>query len=353
MQENGLGVFKWAENPFSFKIIPELFVGYTNEANEIINGLQNGDKFSILLGPTGSGKTTLIKYLINRMDNKDGYKIIYLAKPPKNPEDWILVFGGIIRPGFFSSILNRKKITLYELGEAVKNKLGKEKCILFVDECHEASIESLEWLRTLTDQIDNLVILLAGLPVTESVLKANLETFVRRLTTRVELTNLTKYETRELIKKRIESVGGNDIRPFTEGTIEMIYEITAGFPREILRMCNDLTKKAAEKNITTIDSNFLAEAKEPARRISIETIHELPERQKLILEALSKIGEATPSEIIRHMKHDDYKNHDNAIRAVNNLLVRLMKEKLVERKRIGKTYKYKVSAKFQTLMVNA
>ena len=50
---------------------------------------------------------------------------------------------------------------------------------------------------------------------------------------------------------------------------------------------------------------------------------------------------------------DEYKNRDNAVRAVNNLLRRLMKEGLVERKRVGKTYRYVVSSKFQTLMVDA
>lgn len=345
-------LFKWKENPFTFKILPELFVGYNNEVSKILHSLHNGSKLSLLLGPTGSGKTTLLKHLTNKFDDYD--YILYIPKSPKDPEDWVRIFSRIKKPGFFSSLFSRKSVVnLYELSEYMNNMLGNEKCLVFIDECHEASLDSLEWLRTLIDQIENLSVLLAGLPVFEIMLKENLETFAKRVSTKAELTNLNKVETRELIKKRIESVDGDDIRPFTQNTIEFIYERTGGFPREIIRMCNDFVQEALDKNISTIDLDFLKETTSPEPRISMETVHELPERQRLILDTLSRRGEATPSEIISSLKIEDYKNKDNAIRSVNNLLRRLMADKLVERRRIGKAYKYKVSGKFQTLMVNA
>ncbi len=351
--EKSTQIFEWNANPFTFKISPELFVGYNNVVDVITNNLYNGDKASLLLGPTGSGKTTLLKSLISKFDEK-GYNVIYLPKPPKNPEDWIAIFDSVIKPGFFSSLFShRNAINLYDLYEHVNRKLKNKKCILLVDECHEASLDSLEWLRTFIDQIDNISVLLAGLPVLETILKDNLETFMRRINTRAELTNLTKSETRELIKKRVESMGGEDTKPFTYNTIEHIYERTGGFPREIIRFCNDLVIRAIEKKITIIDLEFIKETETPESRVSLETVSELPERQRIILETLSKTGESTPSEIISNMKLEEYKNRENAVRSVNNLLRRLMTEGLVERKRRGKTYKYRVSSKFQTLMVNA
>ncbi|MFH1978735.1 MAG: AAA family ATPase [Candidatus Aenigmatarchaeota archaeon] len=348
-------LFHFDSNPFTFKIIPQLFVGYTNEVNRIMNGMTDGSKFSLLLGPTGSGKTTLTRAVLQKFEEYNGkYRIIYLPKPPKNPTDWVVIFEKITKKGFVSSIFMRQKpLSLYELCENVNEKLGDKKCLLFVDEAHEASLESLEWLRTLVDHIDNLYILLAGLPVLEGLLKDNLETFLRRMNTRIELSNLTKSETRELIKKRIESVGGSDTHPFTQDTIEFIYNKTGGFPREILRVCNDLTTRAAEKNITTIDSDFIKESEVPEARVSLESLSELPERQKMIIDVLSNKDELTPSQIIAKMNVEEYKNKDNAVRAVNNLLRRLMRENIVERKKVGKAFKYKLSSKFQTLLVNA
>jgi type II secretory pathway predicted ATPase ExeA len=348
--EKAIKEFKWETNPFTFNILPELFIGYDKEVNEVVGGLKSGNKFSLLLGPTGSGKTTFLKSLVNRFNGYD--YVLYLSKPPKKPEDWLTVFREIIKPRF--SIFSRGNgPSLYNLSEVINRKLKDKKCLLFVDECHEASLDSLEWLRTITDQTENLFIALAGLPVFEKILKSNLETFMRRVETRIELSNLTKAETRELIKKRIENEGGEDIKPFTANAVEYIYERTGGFPREILRICNDLVQKALRKNITIIDLDFLKESETTETRISLETINELPERQRIVLETLSKKGELTPSELISNLKLDGYKDRENAVRSVNNLLRRLMSEGLADRTRRGKTYKYKVSGKYQNLMVEA
>lgn len=352
MDEKSVKLFGWGSNPFTFRITPELFVGYDREVGKIIQGMSNGDKFCLLMGPTGSGKTTLMKSLEDRFPN---YRhVFYLPKPPKDPGDWIMVFDRLIKPSFFRSVFSKGNgVNIYNLSEKVNDKLGDDRFLLFVDECHEASIDSLEWLRTLVDNIDNLSVLMAGLPAFDNILKSNLETFSRRINTKTNLGNLTKSETRELVKKRIESVGGDDIRPFTSETINYIYERTGGFPREVIRVCNDLAHKAMEMNISTIDTDFLKETEAPVSRISMENIESLPERQKLILDTLSEGGEFTPSEIVAKMDSEVYKNRDNAIRSVNNLLRRLMKDGFVERKRVGKTYKYVLSSKFSTLMVDA
>ena len=61
----------------------------------------------------------------------------------------------------------------------------------------------------------------------------------------------------------------------------------------------------------------------------------------------------TPSQIVDGMDSGEYKNRANAVRSVNNILKRMMKENLVARERVGKTYKYKAAGKVQPLMVQA
>jgi predicted ATPase len=177
------------------------------------------------------------------------------------------------------------------------------------------------------------------------------------VSTRIELTNLSKSETRELIKRRIENAGGNDIRPFTQDAVEEIYGKTGGYPREILRICNESMQEAHRKGISTIDAEFLGESGRPAQKVPLEKVSELPEKQRALLETLSKSGEQTPSELIAVMcaseENSGYKDGDNAVRAVNNLLNRLMKEGMVERRKPGKAFKYKVSPKVASLLVKA
>jgi general secretion pathway protein A len=356
MDEKGVRIFGWKENPFNFKILPDLLAGYKKEIRDLVQSLQNDYKVSMLIGPTGSGKTTILKYIAKNL-GKD-MKIFYLSKPPKKPEDLVRVFMNFIQPGFLEKLFSREKnVNIYNLSEWVNKKMKKKKMVLLVDEAHEASIETLEWLRTLADQIDNLSLIIAGLPTLENILRQNLETFMRRVNTRVELSNLTKTETRELIKMRIEWAGGEDIKPFTSETIEYIYEKTGGFPREVIRLCNELVQNALQENITTIDKNFIKESGDVFTttrnlKVTFQPLETLPTKQRRIIEILWKYGELTPTEIVDKMGVEDYKNKDNAIRSVNNILKRLVNEGSVIRKRRGKTYQYLLSEKMRTIVID-
>ncbi len=351
-REKYMNLFNWNENPFNFKILPDLFVGYSEEIGKMSNIIENGEKFSLLLGPTGSGKTTLMKHMARRLG--DDEMIFYLPKPPKDPKDLIGLFTERLGGGIFDRLFSREKgITLYNLSEWTNSKMKNKHLFLFFDESHEASTATLEWLRTIVDQVDNLSVVLSGLPVLDSLLKKELETFTCRVNTRIELTNLTRSETREMIKKRVEWAGGEDVKPFTSDTIDHVYGATGGFPREVIRICDKLVRKAAEKNITTIDVNFLSEIEtDSVKRVSMDSLEDIPPRQKSILELLGSRGPMTPSEIVDEMDLGEYKDEQNAIRSVNNILRRLLKEEMLTRKGKGKSYQYMVSDKIKTLLVN-
>jgi len=348
--ENSLTLFNWRSNPFSFKIVPEIFTGYVDEVNKMMGGIQDGVRFSLLVGPTGSGKTTLLKNIEKKLGDK--VRLIYLPKPPNDPKDLIDIFATNLRGGFLEK-LSTRELNLYNLGDFINKKVGGEKIIFLIDEAQEASQQTLEWLRALSDQIENISIVMAGLPQFEKNLKDNLETLLRRVTLKVELGNLNKSEVKELIKRRVENSGGSDTRPFTDDCINFIYEKTAGFPREVLRVCDQLVQKAASKNLTIIDKDFLDVEENTAQRTSTQVLEELPERQKQVLDILSKNTALTPTELAAKVEMNEYKSKDNAIRALNNILIRLMKDNLIIRKKIGKAYKYEVAPKTQSLLVTA
>ncbi len=351
--ERYMKMFGWEGSPFVFKILPDLFVGYEGEMDSLIGSLCNGSKFSIIMGPTGSGKTTMMKNLITKIEGYE--RVFYVPKPPNDPDGWKNIFAGIVKPGFVKRFLSRGKfddITIYEVGEWVNKRSRGKRLLLLVDECHESTRESLEWLRTLTDQVENLSLVLAGLPVFEKRLMEELETFRRRIETRVELTNLTLNETRELIKKRVEWMGGEDVKPFTSSSIQYIFDKTNGFPREILRACNDLVQNALDKNVSSIDTDFLKESAHFEKRVAINNLEELPYRQKSILNILSSGADMTPTQIVKEMSPEEYSDSGNAVRSVNNILRRLVRDKMVTRERKGKAFKYRISPKFQTMFIN-
>lgn len=338
----------WKENPFSLKIMPELFVGYSSELATLVRNAQNNEKVTLLIGPTGAGKTTLLKKMSETI--KDNYLVLYITKPPQNPEDFVQIFKSVLRPSFFDRLLSRDRVTLYELPTYVNKKLKNRKMVLLVDECHEASLPVLEWLRTIADQVNNISVVIAGLSVLETVLEEKLETLLNRVTSRVELTSLSREEVEELVKKRIEFAGGTGTVPFSKEALDIIYQKTGGFPRNVLKMCDDLMREAAEKKIQIIDAGA-ADAVHPPEisAPSANFIESLPEKQKEILKFLSEQGPLNPSEIAAKIGLEDYKSEDHASRSVNNILRRLMDTDCILREKRGKGFVYKISPKVRTI----
>ena len=78
----------------------------------------------------------------------------------------------------------------------------------------------------------------------------------------------------------------------------------------------------------------------------------IPKRQREIIEAIQQ-GKTTPNDIVDSLNLEKYKSKEHAIRSVNNILQRLMKDNIVKRGRQGKTYIYSLAPKIKNLVVSA
>ena len=358
---NGFTKFGWKENPFILKIDPKLFVGYEDQVKAALKHIENKHKIALITGRTGSGKTTFLKWIEM---NYDAAKL-YVSKPPEKAEEFVSLFTDIFGFSLWERILRRKP-TLYSLPKYINKKLKGNHLVFLLDETHETEREVLEWLRVLTDQIETVSLIIAGMPILEQKIKAELETLDQRITTRIALTSLSESETKELIKKRIEDAGGTGISPFTSEAVKKIYERTGGFPREVLKFCDRLLSSALEKDLETISVRDIEEHKEielPKVRLeepvitfmpkppTEEQFRSLPYKQKMILELLSKKDWLTPRGIVDESDMRGYKSKGHAIRSVNNILKRLMLEGYIQREARGKAFMYALTPKVKTLFV--
>ncbi len=361
--ENWLNQLKWKENPFTLKIDPSLFVGYEDQLKKLISHIREGHKVALVTGSTGSGKTTLLKLMETDLDRD--YDVLYISKPPRK-EDLKDIFLSKYKIPFLQRLFG-VKVGLHDLHVHLNKKLGQKKLLMLLDETHEADIEVLKWLRTISDQVDNMQIVLAGLSTVEDMLRNNLETLRSRIMTHIELINLKREDSRELISKRIKSVGGEDTAPFTEKCVNEIYGLTGGFPREILKICNKLVQKAIEENKLEIDSVNLylksessteeQEKEEPKESVEImlkkHFMNDLSYKQRKIIHLLDENKELFPSDIAEKLGFDKYKSKQHAVRSVNNILKRLSKMGYVDRKPMGKGFVYFLNIKTKNLLIKS
>ncbi len=341
--------FGCSENPFTLSIEPSIFVGYEEEKTGIIRAIEERHKLSLVLGPTGSGKTSLLRWLAFKL--QDSYDIIYIGKPPANSAEFIDIFNEHFKPNFLMRILRLFIPHIRNLNSIpgfLNKKLSQKRLIILLDEAHESEKSVLEWLRVLSDQVDNLFIVLSALPIFEENL-SELETLRKRIMARIELLSLTKEETGEMIKKRIEKVGGSFPGPFDEATINLIYERTGGFPREVIRLCNELMNKAIAEGADKISTELFDEKKEKAP--SLRLLEKMTPLKRKISELLIK--PMTPGQLADSLNLEKYKTRQHAVRSVNNVLKEMMNEELVERRKTEKTFVYQLSPRIRTLVVKA
>ena len=339
----------WKNNPFTFHISPALFVGYKSQIKSVMDAIAERQKIILLVGPTGSGKTSMLKWITENLPDRHDY--IFIGKPPFKAEEFVDIFKDKFpRPWFLrwaSSIKN-----LHQLPKFLNNKVSGKTLVVMLDECHESDMDVLEWMRVISDQVDNLILILSGLPVFEVQIRDKLETFRKRIAVKIEVLSLTKEEMREMIEKRIAGVGGSGLGPFDDKTIDIIYESTGGFPREVIRYCNDLIRAAIEKGRETITEDLTWKEVAPKKEVSLDMLENLTPMQKEIINILGK-KPCSPGEVANMLDLSKYKSRQHAVRSVNNITKRLLQDGLLERVQRDRAYVYQLSPRIKTLVVQS
>ena len=343
--ENG-----WSESPFTFSIRPELYVGYEEQKAALLSVIEEKHNISLVTGPTGSGKTTLLKWAA--LNVPKNFDILYAGKPPANTQELVDIFNNKYGAPWFLRLFMPNIKNPYQIPDYLTKKLRGKHLVFFLDEAHEAELEMLEWIRVLSDQVDNMTIILSGLPVFESKIRDKLETLRKRIVARIEVLSLTKPEMEQMIAMRIESVGGKGHAPFEQNAIDAIYDKTGGFPREVLRVCTELISAAARQGRSAITVDMVSARKEEEKSVSVSAIEALTPMQRDVIERLAS-GPASPGDIANGMSLDKYKSRQHAVRSVNNILIRMMADKMVERTRKDRAFVYHLAPKLKTLVVKA
>ncbi|MFH1347624.1 MAG: AAA family ATPase [Candidatus Margulisiibacteriota bacterium] len=234
----------WKRNPFTLDVIPGLFTGYASQVGAIMEKASTHSGHILVYGDKGVGKTTLLRWLTQNM--KADNHTIYVARPPIKFDDLLNLIVSELKAGGFG---RKKQYSLYEIEGLVKKQ--KKPVIIMLDEAHEFTAEIEQQMRSLGD-IQGLNFILGGLPETREKIKKDSPPFFDRIVLESYIDHLNYEETKEMIIKRIEDVGGEGIKPFTEDAINNIFKMSKGRPRMILKVCDWIMTDAIRNNSDVI-----------------------------------------------------------------------------------------------------
>jgi general secretion pathway protein A len=232
------------ENPFDVTPDPQyIYLGenHREALSQLLYGVSKRKGFIVITGEVGTGKTTLIHYLLDKLNGNNHIKTAFLFNPRLTADDFlkyiledlgVKIFGrskGDYLHYFHSYLLNAFKLDV--------------RVVLIVDEAQKLNPELLEEIRLLsnleTSKSKLIQIILVGQPeLNETLSKPEFRQLRQRINLRYHLQPLTENETKEYIEKRLR-IGGAKEPIFSEKAIKEIYRKSNGIPRLINILCDN------------------------------------------------------------------------------------------------------------------
>jgi len=251
-----------------FELVPDPEFMYPSRSHRkaltyLDYGIREGAGFILLTGEVGSGKTTLIRDILNKH-----YEHITLAKVFNTRVNSKQLLA-LINDDFGLNVAGKDKVTLLrDLNDfLLEQYLAGNHSILIIDEAQNLHADLLEEIRMLSNlensQSKLLQIILVGQPELRETLAApKLLQLRQRISINCHLDALSRQETSEYIVYRLEVAGNGGALEFPPDTLDLIFYYCRGIPRLINIMCDFL---------------MLAAFAEDTRRVTAEMTHDVIE----------------------------------------------------------------------------
>jgi general secretion pathway protein A len=230
------------ESPFSITPDPEfLFASNThqNVIDKICYGIENRLGFILLIGEVGTGKTTICRTILDRLDGRN--KTVFIINPALSGNELISTLLddlGIIYPPGAS-----KKELIDRLNRFLLKTSDSYPAVIIIDDAQTIPVDTLEDLRLLsnleTDKAKLLQILLVGQPELENLISTpGMRQLRQRISITCRLGQITREEIQGYISRRLFIGGDQGHIRFTKNAIKKIYKSSGGVPRVINKICD-------------------------------------------------------------------------------------------------------------------
>ncbi len=214
--------------------------------------------FAVITGATGSGKTSLIRKLLQNQDTALSVGLINNTHVGSFEEllQWMLLACDVEPP-------ETGKVQLYKLlsDQLMQKFTAGQRPIFIIDEAQNLNAECIEQLRMLSnlnaDKYDLIQLVLVGLPgLRETLTDPGLKPFVHRVAVDCHLEPLDLEETNAYIRHRL-MVAGAQHEIFKSEAISSIWEASGGTPRVVNLLCDTALLFGFAEQLTLIGDDLM------------------------------------------------------------------------------------------------
>jgi len=252
------------EKPFNATPDPKfLFLspGHREALAQLQYGVREGKGFMVLTGDIGTGKTTLLHTLSQRLDGGSAVSYVFNSTLPFDEIlEYIVEDFGIAKPGRSRA---QRLAALYNF--LIERRRAGQTSVLILDEAQNLEPATLEQIRLLsnfeTPTEKLLQILLAGqLELRTKLQLPELRQLKQRVGLSCTIPPLTLEQTRDYIRARLRVAGARDFGLFTERAVARIAEFSEGVPRVMNILCDHCLLFAYADRKRRIDRDTVEEA---------------------------------------------------------------------------------------------
>lgn len=261
--------FGFREKPFNLTPDPKyLYLSdrHTEAFAHLEFGRQERGGFIVITGEVGTGKTTLARYFLSRLDDRTATAFV--------------LYPALTAAELLRSTLEDLHIPV--TGDSLKDHVdalhrfllsaraeGRE-VVLLIDEAQDLSAEVLEQVRLISNletDTDKLIqiVLMGQSELQELLARRDLRQLAQRVTARYHLSPLNRAETEGYIRHRLVVAGGEGKVTFTSGALAAVHRRSGGVPRLVNLICDRSLLAAYVAGERVVDAAMVRRA---AREVS-------------------------------------------------------------------------------------